>query len=545
MFDSKKIIAEVCANNVCQWPQASTPEVLSASETNTPLKADGHLTHAEDPDPPRSCAFHGSDCPLNTVRGLARPVAVLLAVLPDALAVRIRLAVAPAAVYFRSSSWTPRLRLAFRRTQWIPPPARFEDRTVAKENMMQTVRDSSQQDRRVYVGNLSYDVKWHHLKDFMRQGEQGRAFGMGCGIVEYATRDQAQNAVNTLSNQSLMGRLVYVLPRTVNPSPASLVVPPRGDFGPGARGGFGGGFGGHPGGAGGGGRQIYVSNLPFNVGWQDLKDLFRSAGKYRSKTTLDLDSYFSPSRVPSYVPMCTPTLPDVPRAPASLLSSPPDDARNAIAQFNGYDWQGRPLEVREDRFAGGGPGFGGRGGFGGGFGGRGGFGGPMGRGGFAGRGGFGGGFPGRGGFGGPPGGHGGFPGAGGFEHGGAPPVPSGPPNPFTDYATSNGDKSAVIYVRNLPWSTCNEDLIDLFSTIGKVDRAEIQYEPNGRSRGTGVVQFDTPDTAETAIAKFSGYQYGGRPLGITFVKYMNAGPGPDEMMEGQESTVGLTQDQIM
>lgn len=29
-------------------------------------------------------------------------------------------------------------------------------------------------------------------------------------IVEYATRDQAQQAVNTLSNQNLMGRLVYV-----------------------------------------------------------------------------------------------------------------------------------------------------------------------------------------------------------------------------------------------------------------------------------------------------------------------------------------------
>lgn len=35
---------------------------------------------------------------------------------------------------------------------------------------MQNVRETSQQDRRVYVGNLSYDVKWHHLKDFMRQG---------------------------------------------------------------------------------------------------------------------------------------------------------------------------------------------------------------------------------------------------------------------------------------------------------------------------------------------------------------------------------------
>ena len=35
---------------------------------------------------------------------------------------------------------------------------------------MNSVRESSQQERRVYVGNLSYDVKWHHLKDFMRQG---------------------------------------------------------------------------------------------------------------------------------------------------------------------------------------------------------------------------------------------------------------------------------------------------------------------------------------------------------------------------------------
>lgn len=28
--------------------------------------------------------------------------------------------------------------------------------------------------------------------------------------MEYATRDQAQSAINTLSNQNLMGRLVYV-----------------------------------------------------------------------------------------------------------------------------------------------------------------------------------------------------------------------------------------------------------------------------------------------------------------------------------------------
>lgn len=53
----------------------------------------------------------------------------------------------------------------------------------------------------------------------------------------------------------------------------------------------------------------------------------------------------------------------------------------------------------------------------------------------------------------------------------------------------------------LPWSTSNEDLVELFTTIGKVERAEIQYEPNGRSRGTGVVEFGSVDDAATAISK--------------------------------------------
>ena len=53
----------------------------------------------------------------------------------------------------------------------------------------------------------------------------------------------------------------------------------------------------------------------------------------------------------------------------------------------------------------------------------------------------------------------------------------------------------------LPWSTSNEDLVELFTTIGAVERAEIQYEPNGRSRGTGVVKFDKREDAETAISK--------------------------------------------
>lgn len=73
-------------------------------------------------------------------------------------------------------------------------------------------------------------------------------------------------------------------------------------------------------------------------------------------------------------------------------------------------------------------------------------------------------------------------------------------------------------------------------------QAEIQYEPSGRSRGTGVVRFDTAETADTAIAKFQGYQYGGRQLGLSFVRYLQ--PGGGDAMDTTDHG-GLTQNDIM
>jgi hypothetical protein len=49
--------------------------------------------------------------------------------------------------------------------------------------------------------------------------------------------------------------------------------------------------------------------------------------------------------------------------------------------------------------------------------------------------------------------------------------------------------------------------------------------------------------ANTHSAKFSGYQYGGRPLGLAYVKYSNLNNG--DVMEGTEHTGGLTQELIM
>ena len=85
----------------------------------------------------------------------------------------------------------------------------------------------------------------------------------------------------------------------------------------------------------------------------------------------------------------------------------------------------------------------------------------------------------------------------------------------------------------LPWSTANEDLVELFETTGQVELAEILFDGT-RSKGAGVVQFAQVAEAETAIgafvplffsfvpemvghaAKFQQYMYGGRPLDVRF-----------------------------
>ena len=51
-------------------------------------------------------------------------------------------------------------------------PARSypEHHSGGKEAMVTNVKENSKQECRVYIGNLPYDVKWHALKDFMKEG---------------------------------------------------------------------------------------------------------------------------------------------------------------------------------------------------------------------------------------------------------------------------------------------------------------------------------------------------------------------------------------
>ncbi|KAF8948934.1 hypothetical protein BGZ47_001143 [Haplosporangium gracile] len=345
---------------------------------------------------------------------------------------------------------------------------------------------NSVRDRRVYVGNLSYDVKWTNLKDFMREigpvahadvllGRDGRS--KGCGVVEYQNADDARAAIRKLNDVVLMGRPVFV----------------REDRESETRIGFSGGRGGaSTGTAAGTGaarrdvntRQIYVANLPYSINWKDLKDLFRKAGP------VDRADIFQDKEGRS-------------RGTGTVSFGSSHDVGRAISMFNGYDWHGRRIEVREDKF---GPPAGGQ---------R-----PTqpssssryepsrdhGRGGDS----YGYSSSSQRGYRDEGGrrdhhGHDMYDGAGISSHSSMASIPSGP-------AAGSGDQ---IYVRNLPLTTTSQDLKDLFRTCGLIRMAEM-LESGGRSKGSGIVRFDLYESADKAVAKFNGYVYGGRPLEIVY-----------------------------
>jgi RNA recognition motif-containing protein len=103
-------------------------------------------------------------------------------------------------------------------------------------------------------------------------------------------------------------------------------------------------------------RKLYVGNLPYSVGEQDLQDLFGAAGTVESVNVMR-DAATGRARGFAFVEMAT-----------------DEDAQNAIKQLNNAEFGGRNLTVNEARpkTSSGGGGFGGgRGGSGGGGGGGG------------------------------------------------------------------------------------------------------------------------------------------------------------------------------
>ncbi|RIA97359.1 hypothetical protein C1645_707212 [Glomus cerebriforme] len=222
-------------------------------------------------------------------------------------------------------------------------------------------------------------------------------------------------------------------------------------------------------------RQLFVGNLPFRVRWQDLKDLFREAGTViRADVAMGYDNRS--------------------KGHGTVLFATLEEAKNAIAMFNQKNWQGRILEVREDR---------------------------------------------------------------GFvdpniqnninghpyhhhqhhsqdhsrrvidhtnhSHTQTPYGPGGPmiglfygprvQAPQPNYA------GRLLFVGNLPFNCQWQDLKDLFRNAGNIIRADVSTNFDGRSRGFGTVLFATPEDARNAVGMYNGYEFQGRTLRVHFDKF--------------------------
>ncbi|KAF9914904.1 hypothetical protein BX616_007344, partial [Lobosporangium transversale] len=198
------------------------------------------------------------------------------------------------------------------------------------------------QRRTIHIGNIPSRVRWQDLKDLFRKagrviradvilGPDNRSHIFG--TVIFATEEEARNAIQMFDRFHWHDRVIHVqearpgLEHGLHSLEGSQI---RGT-------GSGPNYGGpffrsplpmnpnfvH-------GRQVFVGNLPFTCQWQDLKDLFRKAGDIiRADVTLGYDGRS--------------------RGFGSVLFATPEGARNAIAMFDGQEYNGRTLRVHYGR----------------------------------------------------------------------------------------------------------------------------------------------------------------------------------------------------
>jgi RNA recognition motif-containing protein len=71
-----------------------------------------------------------------------------------------------------------------------------------------------------------------------------------------------------------------------------------------------------------------------------------------------------------------------------------------------------------------------------------------------------------------------------------------------------------LFIANLAWSTEDAELRAAFEAHGQVTRARVVCGADGRSRGFGFVEFETPEEASAAMSALNGAEIGGRPIRV-------------------------------
>ncbi|KAI8822531.1 uncharacterized protein EV422DRAFT_524332 [Fimicolochytrium jonesii] len=324
--------------------------------------------------------------------------------------------------------------------------------------------------RQLFVGNLPFIVGWQDLKDLFRDagnvvradvvlGPAGRSRGFG--TVTFSTPEEAQTAISLFNGREWHNRNIEVR-EDRNAGKVYGGRPPIGQSGSIA-------IGNAPilnrdsqeapivni-------RALYVGNIPYTAAWQDLKELFNEAGQvFRAEVATD-----ERGRSRGY---------------GTLLMASVEDAQKAVDLFNGYEWKGRRIDVREDRSYSEGPRAVNNAGNNNG-----------------------------------PSAAAKFVNAG--VNGSASEANGAVGTTFANAApTSTAGRQ--LFVGNLPFTVQWQELKDLFREVGNVLRADVTVDNQGRSRGYGQIVMSTVEDAQAAIDTLNGRDINGRAIEVREDKF--------------------------
>jgi len=166
----------------------------------------------------------------------------------------------------------------------------------------------------VVVKNLPFHTSWQKLKDLFNQMEHAevehadvvKRGNSTVGIVTFFSEEKVEEAILTYDNFNWEGKEIKVYragEEEEDDEPVQLNS-----------------------------TSLYVGNLPYTYGWQELKDLFRSEGDVVHADIFK--DYQGRSKGYGIVQMKT-----------------VEDAVRAIEDLNGFEIDGRKLEVRVDRYS--------------------------------------------------------------------------------------------------------------------------------------------------------------------------------------------------
>jgi RNA recognition motif-containing protein len=83
-----------------------------------------------------------------------------------------------------------------------------------------------------------------------------------------------------------------------------------------------------------------------------------------------------------------------------------------------------------------------------------------------------------------------------------------------------------LYVGNLPYSTDENALREIFGAKGTVQSVKIVTDPHdGRSKGFGFIEMETEEEADAAIQDLNGHEMGGRTLRVDKARPRESRPG--------------------